>query len=887
MIEFKNVTKIYKPNKGIETIALNNLSFKLPDKGMVFITGKSGSGKSTLLNVLGGLDTINSGEILINDSALNCFKNKDLDNYRNTYVGFVFQEYNLLDEYNVYKNIELALSLQKKVTSKKTLEDIIQFCGLSGLEKRNINELSGGQKQRVAIARALIKDPAIVLADEPTGNLDEKTSIQIIELLKQLSRNRLVIIVTHEISYAKKYGDYIIEMLDGNIAQNRIISKNIYKEKKLDLINGKFDFRKLIGLAYANIKAKKARLLFTIILVTIAISLFGFASTLTYFNIPKTHANTMEENNVSQVEIHKTVNNKNFTEISPTTAFTNSELIEVQKKLNNSTIKVSYAVENNNYLGVNYAEVAPSSDRTYAYYDISKSDVTRFLEYNDEEMKRFKIIGNYPNENNEVLIHKVFADYIIKNGLSIVNEKKDDLKKTADYFPKDYNDIVNSKKKVILGSSFIIITGIIDEDTTKYETLKNTLSKEMDINPSKLYREFINTNKQSAFEIIVNNRFFDSLMLKKNNVLSVDLYKPVYSYNSNDMYTYSSLKYLDQKITYYNGIKEIETDTLEDNEIIITTFILDEMFDNEPSKLMEDYRNKKYGEYQNAIKERTKKIEEQQEKLLQDPNYVIEDIPEILPFDPYQVQKDFVYKYVREKELIGQKIDITINDMYLRTSKYKENTISDITIIGIDAIGYEDYLSKNAIQKYMRDNKETKVIYFNEKNENELEKLFNEFPPSNAKYISKTIYSNEIINVEKIVSKIKNIAYYSSFGFLIFAILLFMNFIIISINGNKKKIGILRALGAKKKDIFNIFFIESLLMGVFVFALSSIICYFSCILCNNLISNTLFFKIKPIIFRYETIFITLVTIIIVIIISSIIPTIKISKMNPFDAINEK
>lgn len=184
MIKLENVTKTYKMSKDNNVYALNNVSLNLPNKGLVFITGVSGSGKSTLLNVLGLLDKPNSGDIYIEGKNTKSFKTKQIDYYRNTYVGFIFQEYNLLSNLNVSKNVELALNLQHKKKAKVEVKEVLERVGLNGLEKRKINELSGGQKQRVAIARAIIKNPHIILADEPTGNLDTENSKQIFSLLK-------------------------------------------------------------------------------------------------------------------------------------------------------------------------------------------------------------------------------------------------------------------------------------------------------------------------------------------------------------------------------------------------------------------------------------------------------------------------------------------------------------------------------------------------------------------------------------------------------------------------------------------------------------------------------------------------------------------------------
>ena len=217
MIEAKNLKKIYKPKKGVAVSALDDVSVKLPDKGMVFILGKSGSGKSTLLNVLGGLDSVDSGEIVIKGVSAKDFKQAHYDSYRNTYVGFIFQEYNILEEFTVGANVALAIELQGRKPTSEEINKILKKVDLEGYGNRKPNELSGGQKQRVAIARALVKNPEIIMADEPTGALDSVTGRQVFDTLKSLSKEKLVLIVSHDREFSELYADRIIELADGKI----------------------------------------------------------------------------------------------------------------------------------------------------------------------------------------------------------------------------------------------------------------------------------------------------------------------------------------------------------------------------------------------------------------------------------------------------------------------------------------------------------------------------------------------------------------------------------------------------------------------------------------------------------------------------------------------
>ena len=231
MLEIRNVTKVYRSKTGEEVKALDNVSISFPETGMVFILGKSGSGKSTLLNVMGGLDSYDGGEFVIKGKSSNDFAGSDFDAYRNTFIGFIFQEYNVLDDFTVGANIGLALELQGKKATDEAVNGILAQVELLNYAKRKPNELSGGQKQRVAIARALVKDPEIIMADEPTGALDSNTGKQIFDTLKELSKTKLVLIVSHDRDFAERYADRIVELADGRIIED--VTKHEHKAERV------------------------------------------------------------------------------------------------------------------------------------------------------------------------------------------------------------------------------------------------------------------------------------------------------------------------------------------------------------------------------------------------------------------------------------------------------------------------------------------------------------------------------------------------------------------------------------------------------------------------------------------------------------------------------
>ncbi len=233
MLEVRHLMRTYRVKNAEPVHALNDVSLKFPETGLVFILGKSGSGKSTLLNVMGGLDKADDGEIIINGKSSKEFSGSEMDSYRNTYLGFIFQEYNILSDFTVKENIALALQLQHKKATEEAIENILREVDLSGYGKRKPNELSGGQKQRVAIARALVKEPKIIFGDEPTGALDSNTGKQVFETLKKLSKTKLVVIVSHDRDFAEHFGDRVIELKDGKVISD-ITKTNVESVKAND-----------------------------------------------------------------------------------------------------------------------------------------------------------------------------------------------------------------------------------------------------------------------------------------------------------------------------------------------------------------------------------------------------------------------------------------------------------------------------------------------------------------------------------------------------------------------------------------------------------------------------------------------------------------------------
>ncbi len=280
MLKVDIKSKIYKM-KNENFKALDNVSFEIKNKGIVCILGPSGSGKTTLMNIVGALDSDFEGDVIINNKSLKNSKNKDLDSYRKNTIGFIFQNFSLVNKLTAYENVEVALTLSNEKNKKNKVMDLLKKVEMDKFAKRRVNVLSGGQKQRIAIARALANDPDIILADEPTGALDSKMSREIMELLKELAKTKLVLIITHSQELVEKYADSVIKMEDGKVLSIEDLKEKvgIESENEIELKNQKksMSFLKAFGYTLKNISTRKGRLIATSIGMSIGIVGIGLA----------------------------------------------------------------------------------------------------------------------------------------------------------------------------------------------------------------------------------------------------------------------------------------------------------------------------------------------------------------------------------------------------------------------------------------------------------------------------------------------------------------------------------------------------------------------------------------------------------------------------------
>ncbi len=435
MISLKSVSKVFEINKknNIRIVALDDITLSFAQTGLVAVVGKSGSGKTTLLNLLGGIDKPSDGDIFYNGKSLNTYKESELNVYRNNDVSFIFQEFNLLNDYSVIENIRLACRLQGK--SKDEVENnarlALESVSLSDLAERSIDSLSGGQQQRVAIARAIARDSKIILCDEPTGNLDSKTSSEIFELLKEISKERLVIVVTHDKDFATEYADRYIVLLDGKIIddQNKsssiaISSANISNNKRK---YGGISFKDSMKMIVNNIKKSIFGNIIVLLLLIASIALTTVFTSLSMYDEQDALVNTLKHNNQGLIQITKyidypreeydPVNKEYYIKHGPVLFYEDANMDDLDYLMDltegNADFYKSYFFNKNIQ---DFTESFIYTDRTAFSYDAYCFREAVAIPDFDKLNMKLKY-GTMPQNDDEILIYDYMANSMINLGV--------------------------------------------------------------------------------------------------------------------------------------------------------------------------------------------------------------------------------------------------------------------------------------------------------------------------------------------------------------------------------------------------------------------------------------------------------------------------------------
>ncbi len=511
ILELKNVKKSFKISKKEEFVALENVNFSFEKGEFVSIVGPSGSGKSTLLNIIAGLDFPTSGELVIGNKTSKKFKKKDWDLYRKNNIGFVFQNFNLIEHLTALENVEIVMNLIGLSYSKRKerARELLKKVGLENHINHRPSELSGGQKQRVAIARALANDPDIILADEPTGALDQKTGKQIMELIKEIAKEKLVIMVTHNNALAEEYSSRIIKVRDGKIESDTVITEEKINsaESTLKKKDTSMSFREAFKLSLRNMLKKKGRVAITTLAGCVGIIGFTLITGLgngsnIYIDKQLNKFGTANVLVLEKSDMKKDDNGKDKIEYT-------KNLSDYDKLLNDEYIK-SNVTDVRQFVSFNSSKVRISDEKTNGAdktaYNLSNTMIYSLANENNLEFLKENVDGNLPKKGNyEVLVNQSTARKLLKS----IDLSTDDLTK-------------------IIGKKVVITYGIEDSNLTfEREFTVSGVVNELDIGIQALYyvyddavewlKEIKVPTGDTVYDLVTKNSAFYEVTVKDVN----------------------------------------------------------------------------------------------------------------------------------------------------------------------------------------------------------------------------------------------------------------------------------------------------------------------------------------------------------------------------------
>ncbi len=977
MLSVRNLVKTYKTKKADTVVALNNVSIDFPETGLVFLLGKSGSGKSTLLNAIGGLDTFDSGEIIIKGKSSKDFSQSDFDSYRNTFIGFIFQEYNILENFSVYKNLALALELQGKHPDKTEINRLLEQVEMTQYAKRKPNQLSGGQKQRVAIARALVKNPEIIMADEPTGALDSNTGKQVMDTLKELSKTKLVIIVSHDREFAEIYGDRMIELKDGKIlhdvtkkeieaqetasgikiiddsivyikkgqevserdmkaivkiitdnsqksdtfisfdkaANNKLkegakinddgnkeaflkteaedIKQKQYNPNSLKLIKSRLKFADSFKMGASALKNKVGKLIFTILLSFVAFTVFGIVDAFSCWNRADSVYQAIEMTNQKNIVMMKTEQRDGWSSQTSTLA---TDLAALQKEFPNHKIKGAVSSNSGSSIRVVKSEEDHSEISLKETNNPLKTyDVAGYVYYTKPELESmgFSIKGRLPDNDKEVAISRFLFNNLITASKDVTEGKvTEEMSENGTLWIRLYE--YNGSGEY----SYVKVVGVVDDKTdwSKYEQME----EDELVQNQWQYREVFNCSfakltyvcESQYNKLVENGGNFEYVLELPNDVGRIwtnglEYYKTIgrlkeeardnyirnnssgwWNYSANRLYTQEELlaRYKDQNEDGKIDNNDIKNDygypmlesigggnysvdpfpvydesTFDLSEYVdfyngdMATLLADGLADNQilvSKDSLDDY----YDDYQAKIKEGL-----------------------VVSF----VSNNNSDKVIKEFTIVG-------------TLKNYGNILTSTKTF--DEFVKPSYTGYSFLLATLTGDKEADKAFINR---------CEIFDDSGIRFTIQNSATGMLEMLEDILDMMTNVFFYIAIGFAVFASLMLMNFISTSISYKKREIGVLRALGARGSDIFGIFFNESMVIAMINFVLAAIATVVGCYFINSAVLSGMNMEIVLLNVGIRQVVLILAISVAAAFLASFLPTFKISRKKPIDAINNR
>jgi len=936
MLETKDLLKKYKPKKGGEVTAVDHVSLRFPEKGMVFLLGKSGSGKSTMLNLLGGLDSYDGGEIIIKGISSKDFDQQRFDSYRNTYVGFIFQEYNVLEEFNVGANIALALELQGRKASDEEINRILCEVDLDGFGDRNPNELSGGQKQRVAIARALVKNPEIIMADEPTGALDSNTGRQVLDTLKKLSADKLVIVVSHDREYAEQYADRIIELADGKVIRDvedagehdRETEKSlVFRTNTVEipagyhltdedrvrineyidtlgsgltlalpehssrfsdtdqskipvqdgssfkLIKSVLPLKSAFRIGSSSLKHKKFRLVMTILLSVVAFTLFAFVDTFSSYNHVRTCVDSLIDSDINYISVSKE------TKAGSGMDYWWSHSMRGIKDEDLDTVEQETGIP---LVGIYKPQIADLSffsnigiseeDR----YEFGLSEFSGFAEVTEESLEKMGYsiyAGSLPVSEKEIAISLYAAETFIKNGY-IYAEPEKEVRAGMDM--TDIEEKKNRKPEKFSDAMYMV---------NKKLLIGNELYKVTGIIDTKF--------DSSRYKILAE----DSEKLTKA--------EKVLSYILADEYSCAvECSLTGAVVTAPGTVKKMAS---EEPDVFYPENGHFYAYNSGDSEDLSIYGNV-FARISDVPAEDIIWTDGPLEKL--ENNEIIIDISEISVYN---------YKTLAEKKFVSDMDNITQNDLrelndYLEKSgglngsvliwdadndADKHQEYDNIKIVGCLKSGSRYNVPGSVIivsdELLSRLVKVTDGLYDcavgpMPQNRTDMERIVSycyRDDDVKIRYAMNNAVVYELDTFHQIIKVAAKILFWVAVFFAVFASILMANFISVSISYKRSEIGILRAIGSRSNDVFRIFFSESFVIAMIEFVLTSLLCFAGVTVLNSVVRSQTGILITLLHFGVRQIALVLIISVAVAALASFFPVRKAASKKPIDAIRNR
>ena len=860
MLKLENITKEYLTGDS-KVEALKGINVEFRKSEFVSILGPSGCGKTTLLNIIGGLDRYTNGDLTINGKSTKEFKDRDWDTYRNHSVGFVFQNYNLITHQTVLSNVELALTLSgvsKKERRKRAIE-ALESVGLKDQMNKKPNQMSGGQMQRVAIARALVNNPEIILADEPTGALDTKTSVQIMEILKNISKDKLIIMVTHNPELAEKYSSRIIKVLDGKVIDDSDPYKAEKTKEEQNKKNKKtsMNFFTALNLSLNNLMTKKGRTFLTSFAGSIGI--IGIALILAISTGVQNYINKVEEDTLSSYPItieEQTIDMSSMMESMMGETSNNTSEYE-EGKIYSSHIMddmistLSNKVTNNNlkelkkYLEEDNNEIKNYSNSINYSYDLKinlyKEDSTNgIVKVNPSTVMNAMGMGEIVEASNNSSMSSVMMSNT-DVWMELLDNKEllqSQYNLLAGTWPQNYNEVVLVVDENNEVSDYTLYTlGLKDQKELekKFKAMQKGEPVEESKQTSYTYDDFLNL----TFKLILNTDYYT-----KENGLWLDKTKDE--------------EYMKQKIKDAEDIKIVGI--IQKNPNTVAVSITEGIG---YTKELEEYVINKSNEAE-IVKEQKDKPDV---NIFSGLEFPTDDETQSFDYDSLTTEQKMAMAKLSAEEL-SQMMEAYTENM---NSSYEKNLekLGAVDLANPTSISIypKDFASKDSITKAIDDYNQK------QKDEGKEENVIN--------------YTDMVGIMMKSVNQIINIISYVLIAFvgisLIVSSIMIGIITYISVLERTKEIGILRSIGASKKDISRVFKAETFIVGFISGLLGIGITVLLTIPINNIIYKLTEVQVKAMVPTVAGIILVIISMLLTMI-AGLIPSKMASKKDPVEAL---